>query len=103
MHFDARAAASAHSVKALAYTVGHDIVFSDGAFAPDDPSGRSLLLAHELNHVVEQSDADTAQGQLQRQPDETSTKEVCQLKPRPPKLRRQKLRRAKRCRAEKLI
>ena len=74
VHFDARAAASARSVNALAYTVGHDIVFSDGAFAPDDPSGRSLL-AHELAHVVQQSGALTAQGQLQRQPDETSTKE----------------------------
>lgn len=74
VHFDARGAASARSVNALAYTVGHDIVFSDGAFAPDNPSGRSLL-AHELAHVVQQSDTHTAPGQLQRQPDETSTKE----------------------------
>ena len=74
VHFDARAAASARSVNALAYTVGHDIVFSDGAFAPDNPQGRSLL-AHELAHVVQQSDVHTAPGQLQRQPDETSTKE----------------------------
>jgi hypothetical protein len=74
VHFDARAAASARSVNALAYTVGHDIVFSDGAFAPDDPPCRSLL-AHELAHVVQQSKAHTARRQLQRQPDETSTKE----------------------------
>ena len=74
VHFDAHAAASARSVNALAYTVGNDIVFSEGAFAPDDPSGRSLL-AHELAHVVQQSAAHTPQGQLQRQPDETSTKE----------------------------
>jgi hypothetical protein len=74
VHVDARAAASARSVNALAYTVGHDIVFRDGAFAPDDPSGRALL-AHELAHVVQQSDAHTTPGQLQRQPDETSTKE----------------------------
>jgi len=73
VHFDARAAASARSVNALAYTVGDDIVFSDGGFAPDEPSGRSLL-AHELAHVVQQSDAHTARSQLQRQPDETSTK-----------------------------
>ena len=84
VHFDARAAASARSVNALAYTVGHDIVFSDGAFAPDDPSGRSLL-AHELTHVVQQSGAHTAQGQLQRQPDETSTKESPPAKTPPAK------------------
>ena len=84
VHFDARAAASARSVKALAYTVGHDIVFSDGAFAPDDPSGRSLL-AHELAHVVQQSNAHTTRGQLQRQPDETSTKETPPAKTPPAK------------------
>ena len=84
VHFDARAAASARSVKALAYTVGHDIVFSDGAFAPDDPSGRSLL-AHELAHVVQQSNAHTTRGQLQRQPDETSTKETPPAKTPPTK------------------
>jgi Domain of unknown function (DUF4157) len=84
VHVDARAAASARSVKAVAYTVGHDIVFSGGAFAPDDPSGRSLL-AHELAHVVQQSNAHTAQGQLQRQPDETSTKESPPTKTPPAK------------------
>ena len=84
VHVGARAAASARSVNALAYTVGHDIVFSDGAFATDDPSGRSLL-AHELAHVVQQSDAHTGQGQLQRQPDETSTKESPPTKAPPAK------------------
>ena len=84
VHVDARAAASARSVNALAYTVGHDIVFSDGAFAPDDPSGRSLL-AHELAHVIQQSNAHTARGQIQRQPDETSTKESPPAKTPPAK------------------
>ena len=86
VHVGARAAASARSVNALAYTVGHDIVFSDGAFAPDDPSGRSLL-AYEPTHVVQQSGAHTAQGQIQRQPDQTLTKDR-PLKLRPPNLRR---------------
>ena len=75
VHVDARAAASARSVNALAYTVGSDIVFRDGAFAPDDSSGRRLL-AHELTHVVQQSDAGTTRGQpIQRQPDDTKEKE----------------------------
>jgi hypothetical protein len=84
VHFDARAGTSARSVDALAYTVGHDIVFSDGAFAPVDPSGRSLL-AHELTHVVQQSNANTARRQIQRQPDETSTKETPPAKTPPAK------------------
>jgi hypothetical protein len=85
VHLDARAAASARSVNALAYTVGSDIVFRAGAFAPDGSSGRQLL-AHELTHVVQQSDAGTARGQpLQRQPDETSTKESPPTKTPPTK------------------
>ena len=84
VHLDARAAASARSVSALAYTVGSDIVFRDGAFAPDDSLGRRLL-AHELTHVVQQSDLRTARGQpLQRQPDEPPTKEAPPTKESPP-------------------
>ena len=76
VHSDARAAASARSINARAYTVGHDIVFGAGAFAPDGPSGRRLL-AHELAHVVQQSGPRSASGQLlQRQPDDPSTKEA---------------------------
>jgi hypothetical protein len=54
IHDDARAAASAHAVGALAYTVGGDIVFGIGRYAPDTPDGRSLL-THELAHVIQQS------------------------------------------------
>jgi len=83
VHLDDRAAASASSVNALAYTVGTDIVFSAGAFAPDDLSGRRLL-AHELTHVVQQSETGTARGQpLQRQPDDPSTKETPATKESP--------------------
>jgi hypothetical protein len=53
VHTDARAAASARAVNARAYTVGHDVVFGAGAYAPR--SGRGVrLLAHELAHVVQQ-------------------------------------------------
>src|SRR5262245_17740067 len=34
LHTDARAAASARSVNALAYTVGQDVVFDTGQYAP---------------------------------------------------------------------
>jgi hypothetical protein len=54
VHADGAAAASAHSVNALAYTVGQDIVFGAGQYAPNTSAGKRLL-AHELTHVVQQS------------------------------------------------
>ncbi len=56
VHTDAPAAASARAVDALAYTAGSHIVFAAGQHAPQSPAGRRLL-AHELAHVVQQSDA----------------------------------------------
>jgi hypothetical protein len=53
VHTDARAAVSARTVDALAYTFGRDIVFGAGQYAPETASGRKLL-AHELAHVVQQ-------------------------------------------------
>ncbi|MDH5833682.1 DUF4157 domain-containing protein [Luteimonas kalidii] len=53
IHRDAAAAQSAASVSALAYTVGHHIVFGSGRYRPEAHSGRSLL-AHELTHVLQQ-------------------------------------------------
>lgn len=54
MHIGTRAAESARAVNALAYTVGHDMVFGAGQYAPQTGAGQSLL-AHELTHVVQQS------------------------------------------------
>jgi len=48
VHTDTRA------VNALAYTVGRDIVFGAGQYAPTTPTGKKLL-AHELTHVLQQS------------------------------------------------
>lgn len=45
---------SARGIGARAFTVGQDIVFGAGAFAPATPDGRRLL-AHELTHVVQQA------------------------------------------------
>jgi Domain of unknown function (DUF4157)/D-alanyl-D-alanine carboxypeptidase len=53
VHTDAKAAESAWAVKALAYTVGRDVVFGAGQYAPQTGVGRKLL-AHELAHVVQQ-------------------------------------------------
>ena len=56
VHTDGQAAASATAVGARAYTVGRDIVFGRGEYAPESPSGR-WVLAHELTHVLQQGAA----------------------------------------------
>jgi hypothetical protein len=56
VHYGSAAEQSAGDVNARAYTVGHDIVFGAGRFAPSTQEGRRLL-AHELAHVVQQSDS----------------------------------------------
>ena len=56
VHDDTQAAESARDIGARAYTVGNDIVFGAGGFAPETPDGQRLL-AHELTHVVQQSSA----------------------------------------------
>ena len=57
IHTGERAAQSARSVNALAYTLGRDVVFGRGQYAPEQPEGRRLL-AHELVHVVQQNSGD---------------------------------------------
>lgn len=54
VHTDDRASKSAESVGANAYTVGSDVVFRSGQFNPGSPTGQRTL-AHELAHVVQQS------------------------------------------------
>jgi hypothetical protein len=57
VHSGAAAEHSARGLNANAYTVGHNIVFGTGRFAPSTLEGRRLL-AHELTHVVQQWGAD---------------------------------------------
>ena len=54
VHTDSRAADSARAVNAKAYTVGRQIVFDSARYEPGTVAGKSLL-AHELAHVVQQS------------------------------------------------
>lgn len=53
VHTGTAAAASASGLNARAYTVGRDVVFASGEYAPTAKGGP--LLAHELAHVVQQS------------------------------------------------
>jgi len=56
VHTDALASRSAAAVDALAYTVGDDVVFRAGQYAPGTAEGRKLI-AHELTHVVQQRES----------------------------------------------
>jgi Domain of unknown function (DUF4157) len=54
IHTDARAISSARGLNARAYTVGNDVIFGSGRYAPTTFEGKRLL-AHELTHTVPQS------------------------------------------------
>ncbi len=53
VHSDWQAGNSALALNARAYTVGSNIVFAGGQYAPHTSDGRKLI-AHELTHVVQQ-------------------------------------------------
>ncbi|MFZ4859036.1 MAG: DUF4157 domain-containing protein [Desulfuromonadaceae bacterium] len=59
VHSGQAAEQSAREVNAHAYTVGNDIVFGAGQYAPSTHSGQRLL-AHELTHVVQQSKSESS-------------------------------------------
>lgn len=61
VHTGGAAAESARAVNALAYTVGRDIAFAEGQYAANSTAGRRLI-AHELAHVVQQSDGSRQAG-----------------------------------------
>ena len=68
LHHDSLAARSAKDIGARAYTVGSDIVFGAGQYAAGSSETRHLL-AHELAHVVQQSQSVGNQQFIQRQTD----------------------------------
>lgn len=82
VHTDEEAAASARSVRALAFTVGSDIVFATGQYSPGTRSGRRLL-AHELTHVVQQTDSPAI---AQREPDPQTSQTPAPASATPPAL-----------------
>ncbi|SFS14365.1 Thioredoxin [Dyella sp. OK004] len=61
VHTGEQAGRSAQAVHAQAYTVGRDIVFDSGMYAPSSEQGRRLL-AHELAHVAQQDGASSPPG-----------------------------------------
>jgi hypothetical protein len=78
VHTDSIAAESAQSINAAAYTVGRDVVFGAGRYAPHTLAGQQLI-AHELVHVAQQQSG--APLEIQRQPlpaDEAAVREYQQ-------------------------
>jgi hypothetical protein len=75
LHSGPAAAAAAQAVDAKAFTVGRDIVFGAGCFAPQTSEGRRLM-AHELAHVVQQTESGMeGAGRLQRTKNDTAPDE----------------------------
>ncbi|MEJ7596460.1 MAG: DUF4157 domain-containing protein [Kofleriaceae bacterium] len=72
VHTDTVAAQAARALNAEAFTVGEDIFFASGKYAPETPSGRKLL-AHELTHVAQQ-----VSGRVSAQPGEAGGPRVSQ-------------------------
>ena len=54
VHTDAQAEESARSLSARAFTMGRDVVFGSGRYAPGTAAGKRLI-AHELTHVIQQN------------------------------------------------
>lgn len=65
VHRDGAAQTLARSVSARALTVGGEVFFKHGEFAPETARGRRLI-AHELAHVVQQARAPGAAPAVQR-------------------------------------
>jgi len=59
IHIGAEAAATAQALNARAFTIGRNVVFGAGQYAPETSAGKRLL-AHELAHVIQQQGAESA-------------------------------------------
>lgn len=57
IHTDVQSAELARALNARAFTVGRDVVFRAGQYAPWTSAGNRLL-AHELAHVIQQTSGD---------------------------------------------
>ena len=66
IHRSPSAAASADALGARAYTYGSDIAFAAGEYAPATRTGR-WLIAHEVAHVVQQTQPGLPAPRIQRQ------------------------------------
>jgi len=76
IHTDATADKLSRSINARAFTLGKDIFFKNGVYAPDTNKGRETII-HELTHVVQQSRGSANGGKIKLgAPDTTHEKEA---------------------------
>ena len=80
VHTDPQAVESARRLNACAYTVGRDVVFGPGQYRPATANGRQLL-AHELTHVVQQTNGSLPPDTIQRRIECDENDENCQSVP----------------------
>lgn len=73
VHTNSQAVSSATAVNANAYAVGNHIVFGANQYQPETTSGRRLL-AHELTHVVQQTNASPLRSERTAGPTMTQAK-----------------------------
>ena len=71
IHNDADAAVMSKQLGAKAFTVGNDIFFNDGEFQPHSINGKKLL-AHELTHVMQQTNPAPLKVYLFRKPEDSA-------------------------------
>ena len=72
VHTDAEADRLNRQVDARAFTVGNDVFFRQGEYTPHSSAGKELL-AHELTHVIDQSEGrvkDSGSGTTVHAPDD---------------------------------
>jgi len=60
VHTDAQAEESTRALSARAFTIGRDVVFGSGHYAPGTVAGKRLI-AHELTHVIQQNSSNHQQ------------------------------------------
>ena len=82
VHTGTQAATVARSVNARAFTVGSNVVFGAGEYAPRTDAGRRLL-GHELVHTIQQSRGTVATQVLAREAEEPCPPD-CMVSPVPP-------------------
>jgi hypothetical protein len=63
IHTDESADKLSRTISARAFTIGKDIFFKNGVFAPGSGAGRETIM-HELTHVVQQGGRSSASGAL---------------------------------------
>jgi hypothetical protein len=78
IHDDVRAANTAKSLNAKAFTLGKDVAFGAGQYMPETKEGKKII-AHELTHVVQQGKKNHIKSKIQPQ------KETYWFQDKPPK------------------